>query len=148
MGHVDGGGLGFEWSAFRQIVSRGATLLAWPVAKSSDPMSGFFCTTKPVLKRSRDSINPIGFKIGLEIMVRCNCNPVQDVGITFRERVAGESKLSAKQYINYIQQLLCLIWSQHQNYILMFVHAVFALFALYRIMTKPSADPDPGEGEL
>jgi hypothetical protein len=28
--------------------------------------------------------NPIGFKIGLEVMVRCRANPVKDVGITFR----------------------------------------------------------------
>merc|ERR1719221_1916297 len=69
--HVEGGGLGFEWSRFRRIVSQGATLLAWLIAPSSDPMSGFFCTTREVLARGEGRLNPVGFKIGLEIMVRC-----------------------------------------------------------------------------
>jgi len=106
--HVDGGGVGFEWSVLRRIVSQGATLLAWFLAQSTDPMSGFFCVSKEVLKRGEGQLNPIGFKIGLEIMVRCRCYPVQDVAITFQERAAGESKLSAKQYKLYLEQLLSL----------------------------------------
>ncbi|CAJ1349267.1 unnamed protein product, partial [Effrenium voratum] len=38
--NVEGGGLGFEWSPVRRLISRGATLLAWFVAPSTDPMSG------------------------------------------------------------------------------------------------------------
>merc|ERR1712039_1124366 len=129
----DGGGLGFEWSQFRQIVSQGATLLAWPVAKSSDPMSGFFCTTTSILKRGRKSINPIGFKIGLEIMVRCQCDRVQDVGITFCERAAGESKLSAKQYRLYLVQILSLIWFKYSNHLLM---AMVCIISLGRILIR------------
>jgi len=106
--HVDGGGVGFEWSVLRRVVSQGATLLAWFLAQSTDPMSGFFCVSKDVLKRGEGQLNPIGFKIGLEIMVRCRCYPVQDVAITFQERAAGESKLSAKQYKLYVEQLLSL----------------------------------------
>lgn len=140
--NVQGGGVGFEWSQFRQIVSKGATLLAWPVANCSDPMSGFFCTTKDVLQRGRSSINPIGFKIGLEVMVRCNCERVSEVGITFQDRAAGESKLSAKHYKDYVMQLLSLFWFRHQNYILMAVHLLFALFAFWRIMSRRSEPSD------
>ena len=43
----------------------------------------------------------MGFKIGLELMVRCGCKTVVDVPITFQERVAGESKLTMKQNIEY-----------------------------------------------
>ena len=104
--HVGGGGLGFEWSAVRRAISAGATLLAWPLAPSTDPMSGFFCLSKATLAQGASSgISPIGFKIGLELMVRCRCRRVVDVGITFQERVAGESKLSAKQNLLYLQQL-------------------------------------------
>merc|ERR1719198_2582178 len=84
--HTEGGGFGFEWSLFRQILSSGATMLSWGVAYSTDPMSGFFCVTKEVLQRADGRINAKGFKIGLEIMARCRCNPVADVGITFQER--------------------------------------------------------------
>merc|ERR1712217_561456 len=111
--HVDGGGVGFEWSVLRRVVSRGATLLAWPVAACSDPMSGFFCVSKEVLQRGDGRFNLIGFKIGLEIMVRCRCRPVKDVAITFRERTAGESKLTASQYIMFLQQLASLYWDRY-----------------------------------
>jgi len=35
-------------------------------------------------------LNPMGYKIGLELMVRSRCLRVKDVPITFRERVAGK----------------------------------------------------------
>lgn len=113
--NVAGGGLGFDWSLFRQVVSKGATLLAWPLARSTDPMSGFFCVRAEVLQRGRRTINPIGFKIGLEIMVRCRCQKVQDVAITFQDRASGESKLSKKQYRLYVVQLIGLYWDKYQD---------------------------------
>ena len=86
--NVGGGGLGFEWSLVRRIISAGATSLAWPLSRSSDPMSGFFCLRKATLARSADAgVNTMGFKIGLELMVRCRCTAVVDVPITFRERL-------------------------------------------------------------
>ena len=106
--NVAGGGMGFDWAIHRRILSSGATMLAYGVSKSSDPMSGFFCTAKSVLNRGIKKINPIGFKIGLEVMARCRANPVVDVPITFQSRVAGESKLTMKQNIYYVQQLVSL----------------------------------------
>jgi len=108
--YTSGGGFGFEWSLFRYILSRGATVLAWPVAPSTDPMSGFFCVTKEALARGEKSINPVGFKIALEVMVRCRCKPVKDVAITFQERKEGESKLDGKVMRHYIEQLIPLYW--------------------------------------
>ena len=92
----------------RVIISAGATLLARPLCTSTDPMSGFFCTTKTQLAKGEP--RPLGFKVGLEVMVRCRCTTVEDVPITFRERTAGESKLSAKQNVEYLQQLARLYW--------------------------------------
>jgi len=105
--NVGGGGIGFEWSLLRRVISHGATLLAVPLSGSSDPMSGFFCLSKATLARgSGAGINARGFKIGLELMVRCRCRRVADVPITFRSRVAGESKLSMKQNLEYLRQLV------------------------------------------
>ena len=107
--NVGGGGLGFEWSLVRRVISAGATSLAWPLSRSSDPMSGFFCLRKATLARGADAgVNTMGFKIGLELMVRCRCSAVVDVPITFQERVAGESKLSMKQNVEYVRQLASL----------------------------------------
>eukprot|EP00937_MAST-01D_sp_MAST-1D-sp2_P000469 g469.t1 len=110
--NVAGGGLGFEWSLLRRVISQGATLLCLPLTSSTDPMSGFFCVAKKTLAKGRAQCNPIGFKIGLEIMARCRCKNVVDVPITFQDRVAGESKLSMKQNVLYLQQLLMLYWDQ------------------------------------
>ena len=110
--YCGGGGFGFDWAFHRKIISSGATLLAYGVSSSTDPMSGFFCTTKKVLSRGADKINPIGFKIGLEVMARCRAKPVMDVPITFQSRIAGESKLTMKQNIYYVQQLIALYWDK------------------------------------
>jgi len=136
--HVAGGGLGFEWSMIRQVISMGASLLAYPLAASTDPMSGFFCTRKDILARGRKNINPIGFKIGLEVMVRCRCATVQDVGITFQERIHGESKLSAKQYQLYLQQLASLYWDKF-NVFFPLVLVLLAMFAFMLLATVPKA---------
>mmetsp|Transcript_48326 Transcript_48326/g.154341 ORF Transcript_48326/g.154341 Transcript_48326/m.154341 type:complete len:286 (-) Transcript_48326:42-899(-) len=127
--HVAGGGVGFEWSVLRRVVSRGATALAWPVAACSDPMSGFFCVSKEVLRRGEGRLNLIGFKIGLEIMVRCRCSPIQDVAITFQERAAGESKLSAKQYRLYLEQLAGLYWDKYGVFLVLLMIMVLAVLA-------------------
>mmetsp|Transcript_47518 Transcript_47518/g.85783 ORF Transcript_47518/g.85783 Transcript_47518/m.85783 type:complete len:292 (-) Transcript_47518:121-996(-) len=115
-----GGGVGFKWSLFRRILSWGATLLAWPVAWSTDPMSGFFAVKKQAVMRAKRRINPIGFKIGLEIMARARCDPVKDVPITFRERAAGESKLSGKQSFLYLKQLAALYWDHYEVLLIFF----------------------------
>ena len=78
-----------------------------------------FCTKKTVFKRGKGKINATGIKIGLELMVRCNANPDVDVPITFRERIAGESKLSMKQNFYYVQQLMALYWSKYAVVILL-----------------------------
>lgn len=134
---VEGGGLGFEWSVIRQLISKVATLLAWFVASSTDPMSGFFCTRKEILARGVDTINPIGFKIGLEIMARCRCSPVVDVAITFQERLAGESKLEAKTMIRYVEQLAHLYWAKF-GVLLVVVLLWLIVIALYILYSAAS----------
>lgn len=104
-------GLGFDWAIHRKIISSVATLLASGVSRSTDPMSGFFCTKKTVVDTARkNGATAIGWKVGLEIMVRGQAQRVKDVGIVFRERVAGESKLTMKQNIEYLRQLGGLYW--------------------------------------
>ena len=135
--YCGGGGFGFDWAVHRKIISSTATLLAYGVSSSTDPMSGFFCTTKQVLARGSDKINPIGFKIGLEIMARCRAAPVQDVPITFQSRIAGESKLTMKQNFLYLQQLLSLYWDKYPTLLLVAFILIFCIsFLFFRDMTK------------
>ena len=136
--YCGGGGFGFDWAIHRRLISSVATLLAYGVSKSTDPMSGFFCTRKDVLARRWDKINPIGFKIGLEIMARSNANPVVDVPITFQSRIAGESKLTMKQNVQYIQQLVSLYWDMKPLLVmLMIVIMLAAVWFAYNLVIGP-----------
>lgn len=108
--NVSEGGIGFEWSLLRTVISKGATILAAPLTTSSDPMSGFFCVHRATLNKGRRACNPLGFKIALEIMVRCRCRRIVDVPIMFRDRVSGKSKLTMRQNVEYLRQLLALYW--------------------------------------
>jgi len=123
--YCTGGAFGFDWAIHRRLISSLATLLAWGVSTSTDPMSGFFCTTKTVLARGRADVNPIGFKIALEIMARCRAKPVIDVPITFQTRLAGESKLTMKQNFQYIQQLVGLYWDIYSDVVVLVLMVLF-----------------------
>lgn len=70
-------------------------------------MSGFFSLSRDTLNKGK-YFNPKGYKIGLELMVRCDCKNIIEVPITFQERTAGESKLTMKQNILYAQHLIYL----------------------------------------
>jgi dolichol-phosphate mannosyltransferase len=104
-----GGGLVEDWPLIRRVISWGATALARPLTTCSDPMSGFFALPRSTLKRGK-RLNPTGYKIGLELMVRCRCTDIAEVPIRFRDREQGESKLTMKQNLLYLAHLARLYW--------------------------------------
>jgi len=89
-----------NWPLKRKISSKIATLAVLGLTKVKDPMSGFFFLKREVIKNIE--LNPKGFKIGLEILVRGNYNKVIEVPIIFRHRVYGKSKLSSKVILDYL----------------------------------------------
>lgn len=102
--YVPGGATEGGWGLFRWLNSKGATLLARPFTRAKDPMAGFFCLRRATFEQAAP-LNPVGYKIGLELIVKCDCRNVQEVPIHFANRVAGESKLSLKEQLNYIKHL-------------------------------------------
>lgn len=103
--YIAGGGVAQAWSIFRRINSRAATLLARPFAGSiHDPMSGFFALPRKVFSRGR-FIAPTGYKIALELLCKCRAYPVREVPIFFAQREHGESKLSLREQIRYVEHL-------------------------------------------
>ena len=110
--YIKGGSPG-EWKLSRKIVSKGATLLALPIApKVKDRMSGFFGFKRD--KVDTASLNPLGWKIGLEILVRSKFKAVTEVPYTFVPRARGESKLSRRIMGQYLQQLMDLYSFKYQ----------------------------------
>jgi dolichol-phosphate mannosyltransferase len=87
----------------RRWVSWGATLLARPLTEVRDPMSGFFAVRRAVIGRSR--LAPVGYKIGLEVLVRCRPEPIVEVPFDFAARIAGTSKLGARQIGSYLHHV-------------------------------------------
>lgn len=107
--YVAGGATTEDWSVWRKINSQVATLLARPITPVRDPMSGFFCLRRETLERARSAgINPIGYKIGLELMIRARCSRIREVPILFAERQRGESKLNLRQQLLYLKHLVTL----------------------------------------
>jgi dolichol-phosphate mannosyltransferase len=100
--YVKGGGCE-NWSLIRKVESKGASLLARIVTNIKDPMSGFFFFKKNVIKNVE--LNPIGFKIGLEILVKGKYDKVKEVPYIFRNRKYGESKVKVQEYVNYLRHL-------------------------------------------
>ncbi|MDE0024907.1 MAG: glycosyltransferase family 2 protein [Spirochaetaceae bacterium] len=101
--YVAGGEIDAGWGPLRRLNSRGATLLALPLVRCSDPMSGFFATDRRRLP-DLDELRPIGYKIGLELMVRGRLR-VNEVPIGFTDRDRGESKMNWRQQLNYLHHL-------------------------------------------
>lgn len=93
-----------EWSFSRRISSRLATLAASGLTDVKDPMSGFFFLKREVIENVE--LNPKGFKIGLEILVKGNYDRVIEVPIKFRDRVYGETKLDSSVILDYLVQVV------------------------------------------
>jgi dolichol-phosphate mannosyltransferase len=102
--YVAGGSTSDDWGFLRWANSRVATLLARPLTSIKDPMAGFFALRRSTFERGRD-FNPVGYKIGLELLVKCGCERTVEIPIHFEDRRFGESKLTLKQQILYIQHL-------------------------------------------
>ena len=113
--YVPGGSTDEEWGIFRRLNSRTATLLARPLTPVRDPMSGFFALRREVFERAAP-LSPIGYKIGLEMLVKCDCRNVREVPIHFSNRLHGTSKLSLKEQLRYLQHLRRLFVFKYGNW--------------------------------
>jgi len=102
--YVAGGSLDPSWTWFRLLNSKVATWLALPLARIRDPMSGFFAFRRADMPETH-LLSPIGYKIGLELLVKGNFKKPGEVPIHFADRVHGESKLTWKEQVRYLRHL-------------------------------------------
>lgn len=98
------GGRTKDWPLLRKLNSWFATLLARPLTTATDPMAGFFCLHRTTWEQAAP-LNPLGYKIGLELLIKGGCRRVLDVPIVFADRHAGESKLTLEQQLLYLVHL-------------------------------------------
>jgi dolichol-phosphate mannosyltransferase len=103
--YVSGGSTADDWGLMRWVNSKVATWLARPLTRLKDPMAGFFAISRRRAMDASGSYDPIGYKIGLEMLVKCNCRKPAEIPIHFSNRLHGESKLSLKEQLRYLQHI-------------------------------------------
>jgi dolichol-phosphate mannosyltransferase len=68
-----------------------------------DPLSGFLLLRRSVIDGVE--LDPCGWKIALEVLVRGRYDRIAEVPFVFRDRTYGSSKLSSKVVIEYVRHL-------------------------------------------
>ena len=84
----------------------------------SDPMSGFFAVRAGAL--NPDVLRPLGYKILLELIVRCRIRRIAEVPYQFQERYAGTSKASVSEGWRFLRHLITLRFSGARGSMLAF----------------------------
>lgn len=91
----------------RKIISSSAKYIAKIILpclrKISDPTSGLFMVRRELLEGA--DLNPIGWKIMVEVIAQCNVKKILETPYSFHDRESGESKISLKVSLQFIQQL-------------------------------------------
>ncbi|GAA0457108.1 glycosyltransferase [Streptomyces sp. NPDC046215] len=100
---------------YRVAVSRSATWLAkgtFPrlLRGISDPMSGFFAIRRETVAAAlaEEGLRPLGYKILLELAVRCRPATVTELPFAFQDRFAGASKSTAREGFRFLGHLTAL----------------------------------------
>ncbi|MGH7708025.1 MAG: polyprenol monophosphomannose synthase [Vulcanimicrobiaceae bacterium] len=106
--YVAGGGIE-NWPMRRKVTSLVAIALAKPLTPVRDITSGFLLVRRDAIEGV--DLDPIGFKIGLEVIAKARYGRALEVPYVFTDRVAGQSKLNQGEILNYLRQL-CRIYGQ------------------------------------
>ncbi len=88
--------VGLKWTA--------KLLFPGQLLRLSDPLGGFFLLRRSLL--ADVSLRPIGYKILLEILIRCQWRHVLEVPYHFRTRAHGQSKANMRQGRLALQHML------------------------------------------
>ncbi len=103
--------------AWRRAVSQATRLLARALLRgarcSTDPLSGYFVVRRTAVEGI--TLQPIGFKILLEILVRGRCERVADVPYAFEARAGGRSKATVRQGTELVRQIVALAASNPED---------------------------------
>lgn len=109
-GGGDRSGLANRYRVLVSGASTSAAKLLFPKAlrEVTDPMSGYFAIRRDVIGRAQGSgaPRPLGYKILLELIVRCRPRSVAEVPYDFGVRHAGESKSTVREGLRFLRHLI------------------------------------------
>ncbi len=100
--YIPGGGI-TNWPWRRRFTSRVAIMLAMPLTRIKDITSGYLFCKRSVIEGV--TLDPIGFKIGLEVIMKGKYRKAKEVPYVFTDRRHGSSKLNSGEIVNYLKQL-------------------------------------------
>jgi glycosyltransferase involved in cell wall biosynthesis len=111
--YMAGGDAGGLDGPLRRIASYGLkrlSQLTFPrrLAGITDPLGGFFLFRRSLVQGV--TLRPIGYKILLEILVRCPVSSVQELPYRFQARLHCESKADIRQGLRFLRHLGRLLW--------------------------------------
>ena len=104
-----------DWSIWRKITSNVSKFIVYPLTRVKDPLAGYFIVRRHVIKNTL--LNPIGFKILLEILTKGQYETVIEVPIIFQDRVSGSSKLSKGVAFEYLLQVASLYFGKSMSFL-------------------------------
>jgi hypothetical protein len=150
--YVPGGSAGGLAGPVRQLGSRGLKLLSkllFPrrLAGITDPLGGYFLLRRAVLDGVE--LRPTGYKVLLEILIRCPWRSVREVPYQFEPRLHGDSKADLRQMLRFLEHLRTLAWdcapglSVHRG-----LPALLTLQALDTTAATVKADPGVRNGAV
>ena len=104
--YINGNGVG-EWNKLRLFISRCSTLATAPLQRNGtrvkDPLSGFFVVRRACIDGLH--LQPEGFKILLEILVKGRIHKAVEVPFHFGNRYSGKSKADVRVALQYFTLL-------------------------------------------
>jgi dolichol-phosphate mannosyltransferase len=103
--YVPGASVG-AWDERRYALSLLATRLAQGLCRVpvADPMSGFFATRRATFQETLPRLNPVGFKMLLDLLSHLPAGAVvREIPLRFGSRLHGESKLSRLVQLQFLE---------------------------------------------
>jgi len=140
--YIDGGGME-DWTISREMISRGAKIIPQflfaRIREVKDPLSGFFLFRRSVIDGVK--LNPVGYKILLEILVKGNHNGVVEVPYVFKGRERGTSTFNTTEQVNYLKHLWRLILAEKEierfiKFCMVGVSGVLVNEGIYWLLTR------------
>ena len=98
------GGAVQDWPWHRRLASWVAGLLSRNLTELSDPTTGFMAMRRSLL--SQLDLDPVGWKIVLEVVFKARGARLLEVPITFLDRRSGKSKLSWSAQVDFVRHLI------------------------------------------
>jgi dolichol-phosphate mannosyltransferase len=107
--YVNGGGV-HGWDLFRKLTSRVANYLAAVLLSPgvSDLTGSFRLYKRAVIEHVMNEVQSVGYVFQMEVIVRCKSlgYTVDEVPITFVDRLYGSSKFGGGEIVQYLKGLL------------------------------------------